>query len=62
MPIENEYSIKIYLTPHTWDSPELPYFWVVLKNGCNFGSGWSNTPTNAWKEALEYYNTISLGI
>ena len=52
----SEYYIEVIMTPHPWDSPNAPYFWVIIKDGCNTGGcGWSDTPENAWRDALEYF-------
>lgn len=53
--MEKEISIEVSMTPHPWDNPDHPYFWCVFKNSCNAGFGWSKTPEEAWREALEYY-------
>lgn len=52
--MEKEYEIKISMTPHLWDNKDNPYFWIITKNDCNEGFGWSKTPQQAWNDAHEY--------
>lgn len=53
-----DYEIKVNMYPHEWDNKSAPYFWMISKEGCNEGFGWSETPEKAWKDALEYYQHI----
>jgi len=56
-----DYEIVVNMSPHEWDSKSKPYFWMISKNNCNYGHGWSETPEKAWKDALEYYKKVILG-
>ena len=55
---DKECAIQIAMNPHTWDSKDKPYYWVILVSNCNEGFGWSKTPDQAWKDANEYYKKV----
>ena len=50
--------IEVSIDPDPEMAPT-PYFWCILifkrTNWCNEGFGWSETPEQAWKDALSYY-------
>lgn len=54
-----KYKIEIYLEPHITENKNKPYFWALFtrttKEWCNSGSGWANTPLEAWNLAYEFY-------
>jgi uncharacterized protein (DUF736 family) len=56
--MNNEISINIIMTPHTWDNANNPYFWCIFKNNGNIGCGWSKTPKDAWEDANKYYKEM----
>ena len=51
-----DYKIEVDMCPHEWDNKNKPYFWMITNGVCNNGFGWSETPEQAWKDALNYYN------
>ena len=50
-----DYKIEIDMCPHEWANENRPYFWMITNGVCNNGFGWSETPEQAWKDALNYY-------
>lgn len=61
--METEYKIEILLTPHSWDNPAHPYFWVILEStskgwGNTGHCGWEITPEQAWLTAIKRYNNL----
>lgn len=50
-----DYKIEVDMCPHEWDNENRPYFWMITNGVCNNGFGWSETPEQAWKDALNYY-------
>ena len=59
-----EYKIEVTITPDYNNSPICPYFWCILgRNGGdwhNCGHGWAKSPREAWRQACEYYDDITL--
>lgn len=58
MNTDSEYIIHITLTPRPEDSPNKPYFWMVTRNDCNAGFGWSENPIKAMEEANNWYKYV----
>lgn len=56
--MDAEHVINVGMTPHPWDNKEKPYYWVVMRNGCNEGFGWSKTAEQAWKDARNHYKNV----
>lgn len=59
--MNDEYVIKVNMTPHIHDNPANPYFWCVMKfDGvwCNECSGWAKTPEQAFADAHDEYQEM----
>ena len=57
--------IQVLMNPHKWDNEDKPYNWTILQwhqpendkgDWVNRASGWAKTPTDAWEDAVEFYN------
>jgi len=56
--LDQSYKIEIGVTPHYHDNKLQPYHWTLFAyydTWCNEGSGWANTPTEAWNEAYNFF-------
>ena len=51
-----DYKIEVEMCPNEWANQNRPYFWMITNGVCKNGFGWSETPEQAWKDALKYYN------
>lgn len=49
------YSITVCFTPHTWDNMKFPYFWRIMLSEETLETGWSRTPTCAFRDAMKEF-------
>ena len=51
------YSINILPDPEIFNGKPM-YFWMIERNGCNCGHGWSESIPNAAEDANKYYENV----
>lgn len=50
----SEFTIKVLCNHYEPEMKDSPYFWCIIQDGANYGSGWSKTDLDAFMAAKKH--------